>query len=620
MKKSELLYLIKEQIQLLEVSFMGANKVKLITPNNYFEDTFAVFDIIDDSEYDDVDSSEKIIESGSRYKIKSGYLYRKSNHWGSMRSVNWTLRNPNNIIPKLLGNVKHGTQLRYEYPICGKVKFKDIKCNSIDGVKFSLKQGNYERWIKSGNMSFNDVISILGEFKIEIPDSIKALKYDILHETIQRQIKESSSNIDLGNILKVEDTKQYLDLLLDWLSGLNLKSGKSPNGMKKEYELMKWVLMQFENAEKYNSDVSISNIKAVFGRMTLEELEKISNKMSVKESQPNELKLRFATYHNNSVMSFKNFKDNSEYIDKFLGTLKGFHEKSLHPELNIYFVKKEQSKAKATYKGEKDVIYIRPDRIERGDKYASFVYVVTHELGHRYLAKNRVNFDYDNSKWITTPYSKSESWNGEEKFAELFALSHFNYTGTPFDSYKTKIEEFNKVMGGARMNESTAEDMLSHETTTNRINNIGGEEYSKDIIDRYLAKSKNYKPNTYYRVEGGSGSGYAGMGNGLYLGRDISALKNFYDIEDEGKPIVEYVGNPKWLDLMDYKAEEEFIKSCKENKIRILNSNEVGDYVKSFGFDGIRYYDPEATGEEFVLFDVSKLRKNKTINKTINKT
>ncbi len=27
------------------------------------------------------------------------------------------------------------------------------------------------------------------------------------------------------------------------------------------------------------------------------------------------------------------------------------------------------------------------------------------------------------------------------------------------------------------------------------------------------------------------------------------------------------------------------------------------------GFDGIRYYDPQATGEEFVLFNTEKVRK-----------
>ena len=31
--------------------------------------------------------------------------------------------------------------------------------------------------------------------------------------------------------------------------------------------------------------------------------------------------------------------------------------------------------------------FIRPDKVIKGDAYASFVYVVMHELGHRYLRK-----------------------------------------------------------------------------------------------------------------------------------------------------------------------------------------------------------------------------------------
>jgi len=37
------------------------------------------------------------------------------------------------------------------------------------------------------------------------------------------------------------------------------------------------------------------------------------------------------------------------------------------------------------------------------------------------------------------------------------------------------------------------------------------------------------------------------------------------------------------------------------------NKDNLEEKVLSMGYDGIRYYDSEATGEEFVLFNYSKI-------------
>lgn len=157
----------------------------------------------------------------------------------------------------------------------------------------------------------------------------------------------------------------------------------------------------------------------------------------------------------------------------------------------------------------------------------------------------------------------------------------------------------------------SAEDMLTKKKTQFQLTDIGDKETVADWIDRFHVKTVNYKPNTYYRVEGSSGSGYGGIGNGLYLSRDESAVSNFYDIEQEGLPISEYYGNPKWLDLMDHSKFENFKKMLSKKGIEIVNSNEVGNIVKDLGYDGIRYYDVLATGEEFVLFNSKALKKIK---------
>jgi hypothetical protein len=49
----------------------------------------------------------------------------------------------------------------------------------------------------------------------------------------------------------------------------------------------------------------------------------------------------------------------------------------------------------------------------------------------------------------------------------------------------------------------------------------------------------------------------------------------------------------------------------EKNKIKSLNSNEISKVVQSLGYDGIKYYDVQATGVEYVLFNTSKLKQIK---------
>lgn len=177
----------------------------------------------------------------------------------------------------------------------------------------------------------------------------------------------------------------------------------------------------------------------------------------------------------------------------------------------------------------------------------------------------------------------------------------------------------NRKLGrvGQRYSEEkiTAEDILKNPEIIKQIDNIGGKEEREYWIQRNIAKTKNYKPDTYYRVESGiSSSGYAGVGNGLYLGRDKKVLLNFYGDEDGNGKMSEFKGNPKWLDLIEQNKFKEFKQFLKNKKINLLNSDEVGEIVKKMGYDGIRYYDSFATGEEFVLFNTDKIKKIESFN------
>ena len=175
--------------------------------------------------------------------------------------------------------------------------------------------------------------------------------------------------------------------------------------------------------------------------------------------------------------------------------------------------------------------------------------------------------------------------------------------------------------------EVKAEDMLKDPLTIKRLNDL--DDGDGWWFEYFHAKTKNYLPNTYYHVN--TGGLNAGVGKGLYLGRDKDALISFYDQEEENKKVDAYIGNPNWFDLMRYEDYSRFI----EEAIRKYGKNYVeknsladidikGEMLKKLaiekGFDGIRYYDPQATGEEFVLFNSNKVKKlsNSIKNKTKN--
>jgi len=85
-----------------------------------------------------------------------------------------------------------------------------------------------------------------------------------------------------------------------------------------------------------------------------------------------------------------------------------------------------------------------------------------------------------------------------------------------------------------------------------------------------------------------------GLRKGLYLGRDKQALINFYS-EDLYCPQDLTLKIKGDFNLLD---DQNFLRENKDN---------LEEKVLSMGYDGIRYYDSEATGEEFVLFNYSKI-------------
>lgn len=151
----------------------------------------------------------------------------------------------------------------------------------------------------------------------------------------------------------------------------------------------------------------------------------------------------------------------------------------------------------------------------------------------------------------------------------------------------------------------TAEEILNLPETIDKLNELGID--PEEWIERHIATEKDYKGDLYYRVDGRSGAGYAGVGNGLYLGRNKTKLDNFYNPEGDGQ-ILTFKGKPRWLNILDPRREAAWNRYLQAKGIDPVNSGEIGELVKALGYDGIRYFDPFATGDEYVLFNTSKMK------------
>lgn len=146
----------------------------------------------------------------------------------------------------------------------------------------------------------------------------------------------------------------------------------------------------------------------------------------------------------------------------------------------------------------------------------------------------------------------------------------------------------------------TSYDMLNHPKIKEIMDYEG-------ITDFYLANPKLYKDNIYYHVN--CNLGCSGVGQGLYLGKDRQALKRLYDIEKVGYKTDTYIGEPKWLNLMDYNDYKDFEKLAIEKYNKLPNNEHLRLYCLELGYDGIMYYDIFTTGEEYVLFNINKVKK-----------
>lgn len=241
-----------------------------------------------------------------------------------------------------------------------------------------------------------------------------------------------------------------------WLDTLNFTAGRAPAGTKKLIGYLQFIQKHLDKllkpppkgyiADNWPAirDYSRQQIKTTFGWWKPADIAAIETKLKKKTGEVNELRLKNAVYVNRSNFSFTRFKEAAQKVDAILSKLKGFHKKAVTAKpLIVALVKKSEIKAKAKYKGNDDLILIRPDTLASGDDYGSLPYVILHELGHRYEKFVRIGRAFTDSGWLTTPYSGRENMMGDEKFAELFALSNWP---SKYPQYKIQVSRFLKVM------------------------------------------------------------------------------------------------------------------------------------------------------------------------------
>ena len=242
-----------------------------------------------------------------------------------------------------------------------------------------------------------------------------------------------------------ELAKNDIAQFVDWFTSLNIKK-RIPSGVNKvDHQVL---LNVKERVEDYIYSTLPNHLRVqeakMIGmaltnlRMTLAEMEE-AYMVNETDTRPETLQLGRATYHKKSSFAYDKFLQYSQRLEDLFSTLRRPHNEVLD-NLHVQFKDSKDMNAIATYKTNRDMLYINPKKVSSlKDVYGSLEYVVLHELGHRYLAKNPQSWNIDDNKWITTKYSQVDSFSGEEKFAELFALSYY---AKDYPEHREQIKAF----------------------------------------------------------------------------------------------------------------------------------------------------------------------------------
>jgi hypothetical protein len=210
---------------------------------------------------------------------------------------------------------------------------------------------------------------------------------------------------------------------------------KTPPGqkdLKENVEALRWYLMH--GGESYRA-----SIEAVWPRIEPKIADLVRYFSDEGEVVPKELAVGNRVYINAAGLSQKALDQYAARLEAVFKSLGGWRAKALTGTLKVVLASPKEFRGTSggKYKSGEDALYIRatPSVLKRGSGYASFEYILVHELGHRYERVASLSRDFDT--WTTTRYSYKEG----EAFAELFAIGHFGLTGNWDDGVVKKFEE-----------------------------------------------------------------------------------------------------------------------------------------------------------------------------------
>lgn len=190
---------------------------------------------------------------------------------------------------------------------------------------------------------------------------------------------------------------------------------------------------------------------------TKEALPALAAKFSVEgrgEDFVREVTVNGVLYKNLQNVPKTSFMKMVNIVDGVWKTIRGWQRKALAGSPVVAFAGPDQFRgtAKAKYRASEDTMLIRatPAVVKRtGGEYASFEYILVHELGHRYEHLRHPTIDFGRPEWWTTPYSRTEGGFGHsEAFAELFALSHFGIKNWGSQEFGPVVDRFEALMTG----------------------------------------------------------------------------------------------------------------------------------------------------------------------------
>lgn len=238
-------------------------------------------------------------------------------------------------------------------------------------------------------------------------------------------------------------TKKDLDKLISWMKTLDF-IGKTPRGMKVEKNALLDIQSTLDKMALFGMELNGNLLNILNFNVTKLNKELVNAKFgSASNKEPSIVTKKYAKYIKQDSRAYSRFLKEIDNIENFLGTLSGIHAKALKG-LTIKFVSPKAQKSIAKYVTNDDIIQVNLKKVgNTTEEYGSLRYIILHELGHRYLTMYRQGWDIDAFQWITTKYSTVDSFSGEEKFAELYAISHWP---KKYSEYSDKINNFKKTI------------------------------------------------------------------------------------------------------------------------------------------------------------------------------